>query len=35
MEWPLVCDEVMKEVELFCSNWLQVLPQALLLQAVL
>jgi len=26
---PLVCDEVIKEVELFCSNWMQqaLLPQ--------
>ena len=33
MEWPLVCDEVIKEVERFCSYCLHVLPQALLLQS--
>jgi hypothetical protein len=27
-----VCDEVIKKVERFCSNWMQVLLQALLPQ---
>ena len=33
MKWPPVCSEVIKEVERFCSNWMHMLLQALLLQS--